>query len=245
MGIPGFTVSSFCDCTLHTLDMGVSARFCGTAMMLAIKSNIYGINGIGRAQRGVLKMRADIHDYYRREHKANPAKKLSRMKSKFTLKLLVSKKTKHRPCLKAKGGETRCLVKFATELMERDKCGDKGRVLAEAGRQLLTYYKVMDENPRKMTVRARQQLLESAINHVTLYKSVGGHLVHKHHSWIHMTLDAIRTGNPKLVSTYEDESENGIIARIGVAVHPSTFSRSSFERLFLQDRSLDVRKAKL
>ena len=85
-----------------------------------------------------------------------------------------------------------------------------------------------------MSLTARRELLAIAGNHVTFYKAAGGHLVYKHHSWIHMDLSAEHVGNSRTVSTYEDENENGIIARIGAVVHGSTFSRSIFERLDLR-----------
>jgi len=40
-GIDEFQAVHFCECTLHTLDLGVAQRFCGTAMVRALKSNIY------------------------------------------------------------------------------------------------------------------------------------------------------------------------------------------------------------
>jgi hypothetical protein len=238
-GVDGFTIEDFPDCTLHTLDMGVAGRFVGTAMHHALRSNIYRLTGLGKMQRGVLKMRGDISAYYRREHKANPKKKLTKMKAKFTMQSLVSKKTKNKPFLKAKGGETRCLVKFATELMQKDNVGPKGRLLAEAGRHLMENYRIMEDNPRRMGMFARRALLASAVNHVALYKQAGGHLVPKHHSWIHMALEAGVNGNPKVTSTYEDESENGVTSRIAVAVHPMTFALSSFQRLSLHHRHFE------
>ena len=125
--------------------------------------------------------------------------------------------------------------------MERPELGHRGRTLAEAGRQLLKHYDIMEEEPRRMSIEGRKRLLE-VVNHVSLYKSVGRHLVHKHHSWIHMCISAATTGNPKAVSTYEDESENGIVSRIGQAVHPNTFPRSCFERLEIQTRKAVVSK---
>ena len=130
-------------------------------------------------------------------------------------------------------------MKFANELMQRDNVGPKGRLLAEAGRHLMENYRIMEDNPRKMSMHARRALLASAINHVVLYKQAGGHLVPKHHSWIHMALEAGVTGNPKVISTYEDESENGVLSRIAVAVHPSTFAISSFQRLSLHHRHFE------
>ena len=140
-----------------------------------------------------------------------------------------------RHCLKAKGGETRCLVKFATQWMENHDCGVKGQLLARAGRCLMEHYAIMETESRRMSLIARRELLATAVNHVTFYKAAGGHLLYKHHSWIHMALSAEHFGNPKTVSTYEDENENGIIARIGAVVHGSTFAKSIFERLDLRD----------
>ena len=166
-------------------------------------------------------MSAAISQYYKRERTANRWKPLSMLRKKFNLNVLGPSK---RPCLKAKGGETRCLVKFATQLMENHDCGVKGQLLARAGRCLMEHYAIMETESRRMSLIARRELLATAVNHVTFYKAAGGHLVYKHHSWIHMALSAEHFGNPKTVSTYEDENENGIIARIGAVVHGSTSS---------------------
>ena len=96
-------------------------------------------------------------------------------------------------------------------------------------------YAVMEEESRCMSFKARRRLVSAAVNHVSFYKAAGGHLVHKHHGLIHMALSAGRIGNPRCVSTYEDEHENGVVARIGLHVHGSTFAKSVFERLELQN----------
>ena len=83
--------------------MGVAGRFIGTAMMHGLKSNTYGLTGLGKMQRGILKMRADMSAYYKREHNANPKKKLSETKAKFTMKSLVSKKNETSAILESKG----------------------------------------------------------------------------------------------------------------------------------------------
>ena len=139
------------------------------------------------------------------------------------------------PCLKAKGGETKWLVKFATELLTDNDCGEKGRLLAAAGRALLKHYDILDRESRRMSSDSKRLLLEAARDHVLLYKKAGGHLAHKHHGFIHLALSAKLHGNPKCTSSYEDEHENGIVARIGAIVHPRQFPTSVFERLALQD----------
>ena len=119
--------------------------------------------------------------------------------------------------------------------MENHDCGVKGRLLARAGRCLMEHDAIMEAESRRMSLIARRELLATAVNHVTFYKAAGGHLVYKHHSWIHMALSADHVGNAKTVSTYEDENVNGIIARIGAVVHGTTVSKSIFERLDLRD----------
>ena len=86
-----------------------------------------------------------------------------------------------------------------------------------------------------MSLLGREKLISSMVNHVVLYKAAGGHLVYKHHGAIHMVLLAGFQGNPKSVSTYENEHENGVVAKIGVRVHGASFSKSVFERLELQN----------
>ena len=58
-------------------------------------------------------------------------------------------------------------------------------------------------------------------------------MVPKNHSWIHMSFASRFGGNPAFSSTYEDESENGVVAAIGAKAHPHTFAKSVFQRLEL------------
>ena len=59
--------------------------------------------------------------------------------------------------------------------MHRENVGHRGKLLAEAGRHLMENYKIMEDNPRKMSIHARKTLLEIAINHVVMYEQAGGH----------------------------------------------------------------------
>ena len=149
LGIDGFEIVHFCECTLHTLDLGVAQRFCGTAIVKALKCNIYKLpyrSAKKLVQMGSHKIAKDIKQYYKDEHKAKPWKKLSQLSKTFFWKHLGEIK---KPCLKAKGGQTRCLVKFCTGLMQKygHECGTSGQYLAKAGEALLDGYDVMDISP--------------------------------------------------------------------------------------------------
>jgi hypothetical protein len=101
-------------------------------------------------------------------------------------------------------------------------------------------YAEMEREPRCMSFAARNRLVASAVNHVVFYKAAGGHLVPKHHGLIHMALSAGGQGNPKCVSTYEDEHENGVDAKVCLHVHGATFQSSTFERIELQNEERRV-----
>lgn len=235
LGIDSFEIKGMAECTLHTLDLGVAQRFCGTAMVRALCSNIYNLPCKSKGKliaRGALVMNKAIKAYYKYEREKFPWKRLSQLSKTFSHKCLFQSK---RPCLKAKGGQTRCLVKFCTELMQKHGLGTQGRLLARAGEALMDVYQVMAREPRKVSLEGRQQLVAAMVNHVVCYKAAGGHLVYKHHGAIHMALMAGSLGNPRHISTYEDEHENGMIARIGIGVHGATFAKSVFERLELQN----------
>ena len=142
------------------------------------------------------------------------------------------------PFLKAKGAETRGVVEFTVGLLRRlsDAAPARCRMLAQAGQHLLRWYAICKQEQRQMPIGTQIELFSEAINHVVLYKASGSHMVYKHHAFPHLTALSCSHGNPSYFSTYQDESENGLIAKIGEAVHPRTFPISTFERLHLADR---------
>jgi len=86
-GIDHFEVVHFCECTLHTLDLGASQRFCATAMVQALHCNIFNLPYRGKTQlmkRGSPYLGKAINKYYKREHKKAPWKKLSTLSKCFT-----------------------------------------------------------------------------------------------------------------------------------------------------------------
>ena len=56
----------------------------------------------------------------------------------------------------------------------------------------------------------------------------------KHHLWAHCTVRAAVHGCPEFYSTYADERLNQELAAVAEAAHPSTFSKSIFERLLAE-----------
>ena len=62
---------------MHTVDLGIAQRFCATAMVKALKSNIYKLpyKTAGKlVRKGCLMMARDIKAYYTADHARIPYK---------------------------------------------------------------------------------------------------------------------------------------------------------------------------
>ena len=200
--------------------------------MSALLSNIYKLPDKTQSmlvKKGSQRIAKYLKAYYNAEHQANPWKQLFKPPKTFNEKMLGSVR---KPCLKAKRGQTRCLVKFCAQLMHKHKSSPNGKfaLLAKVGDSLLKFYQVMEDEPRQISYKAGQRLIEHMV-YVVLFAAAGGHLVYKHHGAVHLALNARKQGNPRHVSTYEDEHENGVCARIGARTHGLTFSKTIFELL--------------
>ena len=233
-----FTIDMFVDCRLHTVDLGVSSRFVGTAVLCALRLNVFGLEDTvlkSRLVKGVWRVKKSLPAYYNRtDASVMGDKNCTRIKT-LTLKKFGNLRT---PCLKAKGAETKDLVAFSVELLLRlgDRATVRSHRLLQAGRHLLQWYALCKEHARFMPINAKVELFNAAVNHVVLYKKAGGHLVYKHHALLHLTQLVCSHGNPSYFHTYQDEHENGLMARVGEIVHASTFAISCFERIHLQQR---------
>ena len=233
-GVDHFRLEYFVDCLLHTVDLGVAQRFIGTALLLILRRNCYGSECgalLGRMNDGCRLMRQDMRLYYRKLRQERFGKQGVTKIRKFSMKSFGA--DLDRPCLKAKGAESRDLVDFAVDLLHRFEhvLGETGRLLVEAGESLQDFYSIIDSEQRKLDVASQQELLDSVINHLADYKACGGHMVPKHHCLMHCVLQVCKTGNPKYHSTYVDETENGIIAAVAQSVHRATMEVSIFERI--------------
>ena len=151
---------------------------------------------------------------------------------KFTL-ASFGKKLKTAPVLKAQGAEAKSLIDFTIDTLNRfeDKLGQKGQLLSEAGECLHAYYHVLNESERTLDDATCQRLFDLGNLHVQLYKKAGCRMVPKHHVFMHTNASTPEHGSPKWYSTYEDESENGLVARTLRSVHRMTFSLSFFEKV--------------
>ena len=239
LGIDDFEITMMVDCTLHTLDLGVAERYNGEAVKHMLTRNIYNMPQSSLKERmiaGMLRIKRDLKLFYKAEDKKRAdGNKCNRIK-KLHLGTLGSLDT---PCLKAKGAQSRAFVKFAVDTLKAhaEALDTTGKLLLQAGLALFEYYDILQAEHRKMPFAAHNHLLTCAKNHLACYQAAGGHMVPKHHMMLHLTLSSKISGNPAYFSTYEDEHENGIVAKMCLAAHGLTFHMSTFERLVVLEGS--------
>ena len=78
------------------------------------------------------------------------------------------------------------------------------------------------------------------LSFIAAYRMAGGHFVPKMHAGVHQFREqAVFFGNPKCTATWEDESENGLVAGMAKLAHPMTFSLNCFQRIIAGERNYD------
>ena len=144
--------------------------------------------------------------------------------------------------LKAKAAETHGLLGFVVNRIEMHKVvleatehANTFGLLLQAGQSALDFDAVMASHPRAIDETVCGQLFQHYDKFICLCKEAGMHLMPKSHMMYHLLQRAIRKGNPRMYSTYIDESLNGQIARICRFVHRRNWALSLYEKLAMMD----------
>ena len=67
-GVDHFTIERFVDCTLHTLDLGVTGKWHGQCLWLLLRNDVYNTEfptKVARVRAGILQMRKEMLSYYK------------------------------------------------------------------------------------------------------------------------------------------------------------------------------------
>ena len=236
-GIQFFRKEMQLDDTLHTLSLGVEQRYIGFTLAHALRSNFYSNarSSRKRVARGIVKMRTAIKLYYDQEKSLDPLHQTTHIK-KFTEKTFRSF---GKPCvfLKAQGGETSGLVKFAVQVAKQ--CvgqNDKFKLLAKAGDALLCVKRILKREHRRISPPVVDEMMDACKQHNICFQLAGASLSPKHHRLVHMCVSVSVSGNPSYHSTFQDEHENGVVARQSTKCHKLTFQKSVFERIVVGEK---------
>ena len=97
-------------------------------------------------------------------------------------------------------------------------------LLQSASQAALSMDVVLRQEGRTMGRSQCQTLFQNYTRFLTLYLRAGGVWRPKCHLLVHLIQRALVKGNPRLYSTYRDESLNGIIAKIARSAHRWTWA---------------------
>jgi len=100
--------------------------------------------------------------------------------------------------------------------------------LIDAGASLLQLYDLMDESPRFPAFPVCHKMLALGLRHIRLVQTAGVHLIPKHHLMVHMLRGTPKTGNPKYVATFFDESLNSLLSQLGAKAHALVWEQRVF-----------------
>lgn len=135
--------------------------------------------------------------------------------------------------LSAKAAESHGLLRFVLWMLHKYKSDfasqppDLARKLAlltAAGEAAVAMDEVLQQENRQFKRLDCQTLLQQYLRFLSLYLKAGGVWRPKCHLLVHMVQRALDRGNPRLYSTYRDETLNGVIAKIARSAHRRTWS---------------------
>ena len=150
----------------------------------------------------------------------------------LTLRMLG---TTDRPQLHAKAAESHGLLKFMACLLNShlgrfqswgEESYRKAKFLKEAAGAAVRFDEVFQTQHRRLNRSELQRAFNSYIRFLSFYRKSGGPLLPKCHFMIHLVQRARFKGNPKMYSTYRDESFNGLIAKIARSCHRRTWANA-------------------
>jgi len=244
-GILHFGLHRQVDDTLHTMALGVEQRYTATVIDTALKSNVFEEPDANKEEMynlGIIHMRKRIRDYHTKMTRANPQYKLSRI-DKLTVGMLGDLE-KHKPCLKAKGGETSDLTCFCVDLAKEFRhTSENMKMLHRSGEALLALKTTFETNHRRIDSQTFTKSFDDVKRMIIYYKLAGGHLVPKFHRVLHLVGRMLYHGNPKYYGTWQDESENGMVKNQAVMTHALRFVEGVFERQMVRE-AIDSRMYK-
>ena len=231
--IPGVFIHSLSTCSLHTLDLGVVSRYVAFCLHFLLVSTCWNMPGSAVEElmhNNLPRIRGMLKQHYKKMRAQDPSSKASQVHD-LTLGMIGPKEN---PDMSQCGGAARrSLLPFVVEVLEKfqitlpQPCAGH---LMRAGNALKHYFDMTRAFERRMPRHAVQSLFDCAIVHNKAFELAGGLDQPKHHAFLHLIEQSLRLGNPRLRSTYRNESLNGTVAIMARSVHRSTFIQSILQK---------------
>ena len=240
IGMDMFTID-----TLHTLHLGVFQFWLARCLWLFISTDAYSTGAaysVDRISATLNSLMSELKDWYPAYEQSRPLtpqgsrKPVTRV-TRITMSMLG---TEAAPVVKLKGAETRHFIPFVLREVQRLREKMVGHVdidaLIIAGEALLEYTEILATQPRRIPRDVCTHLEALCKQHLDSCSACGIAFKPKHHLYWHLTVRIRHQGNPRMYSTYLDESLNRFIANTAGSCHRMTFERRLFAKVSLQQR---------
>lgn len=140
--------------------------------------------------------------------------------------------TEDRPELGAKAAESHGLLLFVEWLMDShlsrfDTLGpdkqQRATFLREAAKAAVKLGHVFQCETRRLTRHQAQTAWNAYVRFLHFYAKANGNITPKCHFMMHLIQRSLFKGNPRLYTTYRDESFNGMLAKVARSCHRKTW----------------------
>ena len=225
---------------LHTVDAGAAQYLGGMAFSLLVEAGALGVEP-RNLKAAAVALEPRLMSWY--DQVAHPrASRLVRL----TPRIMCGQQGLDRPCIHAKAFESRFLCRYALWELRQNAAsvqalGERHRErlqrILSAGDALEQFYTIVQRCGPRVPVADCRELAACVTRHCAQTRAAGVVLAFKHHWFRHMALDVERSGNPRVYSTYTDETFNCIVARTARALHPRHFGLAALKRLKLLERT--------
>lgn len=213
--VAGCNIDRLCIDHLHTMNLGVYQRWCLHSLWALVDADCWNVGAHFSAdeqrQLSCEYIRSELTQYYSELRRSIPGLGITVIPH-FSLSTIGGQK---RSLLRTKGAETKFLLGFVVQCMERRG----GRLefqnqLVEAGRCLVAYDASVSSMPRRISATDTHQLLQCMKRFCAIAEVAGISPTPKFHLWLHMILRTRFQGSPMYGATWKDEALNKTIRDI-------------------------------
>jgi hypothetical protein len=182
-----------------------------------------GATGDQLHQLSVQHIKARLWAWYKDARQRSPGSSVTEVQD-LTLTMLGSKPSSQ--SLGTKAAETKGLVPFVLSLVKEFQCkfvDDEACYLIGAGDSLMTYFELLEKSGIVVTPADLQAMFDAVKRHVNMACKAGVDCKPKHHQLVHLVDRTMKHGSPSWYSTFEDESLNRVLKKVGEAAHRSVW----------------------
>ena len=220
------TIADLVPDELHTLHLGVFQDYVLTVFWDLLLANAFMVEHDGNEEtlleNGALHLRYELNQWCKKEKVNHPERPLEEIRDFHRSSI----GQKDRRVLRAKGAESGTLLYFAVDLIRQKSAAiPTGGHLLAAGRALVEYLTITRKFGWRLPAREHQSLMNACVRYTVLLEPAGTPWKPKVHLFVHLAFNTGQYGNPRMLSTWQDESLNMELAKVCSKAHAAVWSR--------------------